>query len=127
MDDLAPIWGVLLAAGRGARFGRQKHDVEVDGLPLWQWAYRALVDGGVAQVVIDGRRLGDNGKVVLMTSGMGSRRGRTGSLGDYGDSKAALNDEFRLLRRTVIGGSSSSTTSAASTSSRPWGSRRNRP
>ena len=50
----------------------------------------------VAQAVIDGRRLGDNGKVVLMTSGMGSRRGRTGSLGDYGDSKAALNDEFRL-------------------------------
>lgn len=30
-----------------------------------------------------------------MTSQMGSRRGRTGGLGDYGDSKAALNDEFR--------------------------------
>ena len=50
----------------------------------------------VAQAVIDGGRIVDNGKVVLMTSGMGSRRGRTGSLGDYGDSKAALNDEFRL-------------------------------
>lgn len=50
----------------------------------------------VAQAVIDGGRMSNNGKVVLMTSGMGSRRGRTGSLGDYGDSKAALNDEFRL-------------------------------
>lgn len=50
----------------------------------------------VAQAVIDARRMSDNGKAVLMTSGMGSRRGRTGSLGDYGDSKAALNDEFRL-------------------------------
>jgi NAD(P)-dependent dehydrogenase (short-subunit alcohol dehydrogenase family) len=30
-----------------------------------------------------------------MTSQMGARRGRSGSLGDYGDSKAELNDEFR--------------------------------
>ncbi|MGZ5384742.1 MAG: SDR family NAD(P)-dependent oxidoreductase [Acidimicrobiia bacterium] len=36
------------------------------------------------------------GKIVLVTSQMGARRGRKGSLGDYGDSKAALNDEFRL-------------------------------
>jgi NAD(P)-dependent dehydrogenase (short-subunit alcohol dehydrogenase family) len=50
----------------------------------------------VAQAVIGGGRMADNGKVVLMTSGMGSRRGRSGSLGDYGDSKATLNDEFRL-------------------------------
>lgn len=35
------------------------------------------------------------GVVAIMTSQMGARRGRTGSLGDYGDSKAALNDEFR--------------------------------
>jgi NAD(P)-dependent dehydrogenase (short-subunit alcohol dehydrogenase family) len=50
----------------------------------------------IAQAVIDSDRMSDNGRVVLMTSGMGSRRGRSGSLGDYGDSKAALNDEFRL-------------------------------
>lgn len=35
------------------------------------------------------------GVVAIMTSQMGSRRGRTDSLGGYGDSKAALNDEFR--------------------------------
>jgi NAD(P)-dependent dehydrogenase (short-subunit alcohol dehydrogenase family) len=39
-----------------------------------------------------------DGKVVLVTSQLGSRQGRKGSLGDYGESKAKLNDEFR--RRT---------------------------
>ena len=34
-------------------------------------------------------------KLVLLTSQMGARQGRTGSLGVYGDSKAALNDAFR--------------------------------
>lgn len=46
----------------------------------------ALLDNVVAS---DQRRLG------LITSQLGARRGRTGSLGDYGDSKAALNDAFR--------------------------------
>jgi 2-C-methyl-D-erythritol 4-phosphate cytidylyltransferase len=54
MDDRAPIWGILLAAGRGTRFGQQKHDVELDGLPLWQWAQRALINGGIDQIVIVG-------------------------------------------------------------------------
>ena len=54
MDDRAPIWGILLAAGRGARFGRQKHDLDLHGSPLWLWAQRALIDGGVGQVVIVG-------------------------------------------------------------------------
>ena len=49
-----------------------------------------------AEALINAGRLASHGKVVLMTSQMGARRGRTGSLGDYGDSKAALNDEFRL-------------------------------
>ncbi len=34
-------------------------------------------------------------RLALITSQLGARRGRTGSLGDYGDSKAALNDAFR--------------------------------
>ncbi len=34
-------------------------------------------------------------KLALMTSQMGARQGRTGSLGVYGESKAALNDAFR--------------------------------
>lgn len=36
-----------------------------------------------------------NGRIVLMSSQMGARRGHRGSLGTYGDSKAALNDAFR--------------------------------
>ncbi|HSR45720.1 MAG TPA: SDR family NAD(P)-dependent oxidoreductase [Acidimicrobiia bacterium] len=49
----------------------------------------------VAQDFLDAGALTTGGKVVLVTSQMGARRGSTGSLGDYGDSKAALNDEFR--------------------------------
>lgn len=35
------------------------------------------------------------GRIVLMSSQMGARHGSTRSLGDYGDSKAALNDGLR--------------------------------
>lgn len=38
-----------------------------------------------------------NPKLVLVTSQLGARHGGTGSLGVYGDSKAALNDRFREL------------------------------
>jgi 2-C-methyl-D-erythritol 4-phosphate cytidylyltransferase len=54
MDDRAPIWGILLAAGRGSRFGRPKHNLELHDVPLWQWAQRALVDGGVGELVVVG-------------------------------------------------------------------------
>ena len=50
----------------------------------------------MVQALVDGRRLAPLARVVALTSQMGARRGREGSLGDYGDSKAALNDEFRL-------------------------------
>ncbi|HXV69826.1 MAG TPA: SDR family NAD(P)-dependent oxidoreductase [Acidimicrobiia bacterium] len=40
-------------------------------------------------------RLRPGGTIALMTSQLGARRGRSSGLGDYGDSKAALNDEFR--------------------------------
>ena len=36
-------------------------------------------------------------KIVLMTSQLGARYGRRDGLGLYGDSKAALNDAFRIL------------------------------
>jgi len=54
MDDRAPIWGILVAAGLGTRFGRRKHSVELHGLPLWQWSQRALVRGGIGELVIVG-------------------------------------------------------------------------
>lgn len=48
----------------------------------------------VVQTLLDSGCLVD-GIIGIMTSQLGARRGRSGSLGDYGDSKAALNDEFR--------------------------------
>ena len=54
MDDRSPIWGILLAAGRGTRFGRPKHNLELHDVPLWHWARRALNDGGVTDVVLVG-------------------------------------------------------------------------
>jgi NAD(P)-dependent dehydrogenase (short-subunit alcohol dehydrogenase family) len=56
----------------------------------------ALAPIDTTQALIDGGCLATGARVVLMTSQMGARRGSGGSLGDYGDSKAALNDEFRL-------------------------------
>lgn len=49
----------------------------------------------VVQALLDAGRVAAGGQVAIMTSQMGARRGRTRSLGGYGDSKAALNDEFR--------------------------------
>jgi NAD(P)-dependent dehydrogenase (short-subunit alcohol dehydrogenase family) len=48
----------------------------------------------VVEALLDAGAIAD-GVVAIMTSQMGSRGGRGGSLGAYGDSKAALNDEFR--------------------------------
>jgi NAD(P)-dependent dehydrogenase (short-subunit alcohol dehydrogenase family) len=50
----------------------------------------------VAEALLDNVVASNQRKIALITSQLGARRGRTGSLGDYGDSKAALNDAFRL-------------------------------
>lgn len=47
------------------------------------------------EALLRGRCLRPGGTVALLTSQLGARRGRTGDLGDYGESKAALNDAFR--------------------------------
>ena len=54
MDTRRPIWGILLAAGRGSRFGRAKHELDVGGTPMWELARRSLIDGGVDKVVLVG-------------------------------------------------------------------------
>lgn len=41
-------------------------------------------------------RRGEQKKLLLMTSQLGARRGRRAPLGVYGESKAQLNDEFRI-------------------------------
>ncbi len=54
MVERTQIWGILLAAGRGTRFGRRKHDLEFGGLPLWQHSYRAMESAGVDPIVVVG-------------------------------------------------------------------------
>ncbi|MDH3451264.1 MAG: SDR family NAD(P)-dependent oxidoreductase [Gammaproteobacteria bacterium] len=51
------------------------------------------VTGALFDAVLRGKEK----KIVLMTSQMGARRGNRGDLGDYGESKALLNDRFREL------------------------------
>ena len=49
----------------------------------------------VAQALLPAVIRSSEKKLVLVTSQLGARRGSKGSLGLYGDSKAALNDAFR--------------------------------
>ena len=47
-------WGIVVAAGSGTRYGGPKHDVQLQGRPLWEWARSALLEGGVAEIVVVG-------------------------------------------------------------------------
>jgi 2-C-methyl-D-erythritol 4-phosphate cytidylyltransferase len=47
-------WGIVVAAGRGDRFGRPKHLVALAGIPLWERARDALLAGGVDGVIVVG-------------------------------------------------------------------------
>lgn len=49
----------------------------------------------ITEALLDAVAQNGGGRIVLMSSQMGARHGSTRSLGDYGDSKAALNDRFR--------------------------------
>ncbi len=48
------VWGIVVAAGSGTRFGGPKHEVVLAGRPLWSWAQAALRSGGVDDVVLVG-------------------------------------------------------------------------
>ena len=48
------IWGIVLAAGSGLRFGGPKHQVKLAGKALWEWARDALLDSGANRVVVVG-------------------------------------------------------------------------
>jgi len=47
-------WGIVVAAGRGERFGGPKHTRTVAGLPLWVRARDCLLAAGVEGVVVVG-------------------------------------------------------------------------
>jgi len=48
------LYGIVVAAGRGERFGSPKADLVVQGLALWQWAAAALEGSGSAGVIVVG-------------------------------------------------------------------------
>ena len=48
------VHAILVAAGRGERFGGPKHAVLLRGRPLWKWAEEALRHGGVGGVIVVG-------------------------------------------------------------------------
>ena len=48
------LWGIVVAAGSGTRFGRPKHTAPLGGLPLWERARSSLLGAGVTDVVIVG-------------------------------------------------------------------------
>ena len=69
----------------GIKHGTREEIMEVNaGAPIE--AVEALLDNGA---------LCKDAVIVIMTSQMGARNGKEGSLGDYGDSKEVLNNEFR--------------------------------
>ncbi|MDE0168931.1 MAG: 2-C-methyl-D-erythritol 4-phosphate cytidylyltransferase [bacterium] len=55
MTGREQVWGVVVAAGSGSRFGGPKHEVRLDGRALWEWARDALLESGVHRVVVVGR------------------------------------------------------------------------
>ncbi|HAX82210.1 MAG TPA: 2-C-methyl-D-erythritol 4-phosphate cytidylyltransferase [Actinobacteria bacterium] len=48
------LYGIVVAAGRGERFGVPKAGLVVQGLSLWQWAVAALEAAGAAGVIVVG-------------------------------------------------------------------------
>ena len=48
------VWGIVVAAGSGSRFGGLKHEASLGGRALWEWGRDALLDSGAHEVVVVG-------------------------------------------------------------------------
>ena len=55
---MSAAWGIVVAGGRGDRFGGPKQLELLGGEPLWEWARRSLLEGGVSSVVVVGEMAG---------------------------------------------------------------------
>ena len=55
---MSAAWGIVVAGGRGDRFGGPKQLELLGGEPLWEWARRSLLEGGVTSVVVVGEMAG---------------------------------------------------------------------
>ena len=54
MDGEIRFAAVVVAAGRGVRFGSPKHDVDIEGLPMWEHSVHTLRAAGADPVVVVG-------------------------------------------------------------------------
>ncbi len=54
MSSSGDVWGIVLAAGRGDRFGGPKHHLTLDGEPLWTHGRRALEAAGLSKIIVVG-------------------------------------------------------------------------
>jgi NAD(P)-dependent dehydrogenase (short-subunit alcohol dehydrogenase family) len=89
-DDLSELAGAVSALdivihNAGIKHGTREGIMEVN----------AEAPITVVEALLDGGALRQDGVIAIMTSQMGARKGKKGSLGDYGDSKEVLNNEFR--------------------------------
>ncbi|MCH9672248.1 MAG: SDR family NAD(P)-dependent oxidoreductase [Gammaproteobacteria bacterium] len=107
-DDVHVLTGLDVARGEDiSRFGRAiapvALDVVIHNAGVHERAHsveyvmhvNARAPFNIVDVILPNLVRGQQRKLVLISSQLGARRGRTGSLGVYGDSKAALNDTFR--------------------------------
>lgn len=109
MNESMPIWGLLLAAGRGTRFGRKKHNVEVGGIPIWQQSERALLDGGVNHLIVvgdlDGAVPGGDRRRDSVASGLAAISDRAGLVLIHDAARPLVTADLvrRVIDRFLIG------------------------
>ena len=109
MNESMPIWGLLLAAGRGTRFGRKKHNVEVGGIPIWQQSERALLDGGIDHLIIvgdlDGAVPGGDRRRDSVASGLAAISDRAGLVLIHDAARPLVTADLvrRVIDRFLIG------------------------
>lgn len=48
------LWGIVVAAGSGTRFGGPKHHALLDGIALWERGRASLLDAGAEGVIVVG-------------------------------------------------------------------------
>ncbi len=51
-ETLGTVVAVVVAAGRGTRFGAPKHAVPIDGVPMWELSVRVFESLGIPVVVV---------------------------------------------------------------------------
>lgn len=96
---MTTVAGVVVAGGRGRRFGGAKQNEPLAGRPLWQWAHDSLMESGVDLVVVVGGKDGPAG-------GLRRRDSVLAGLRAVGETEYVLvHDAARPLATSKLAGS----------------------